>query len=72
MNQTPSYTPKEVTKKLEKLGMVLVRTHGSHNIYRGSGNRYAVVPMHSGDIKRGTLKSILAGAKITVLEFIGM
>lgn len=70
MSTSPSYTPKEVTKKLEKLGMVLVRIHGSHGIYKGSGGRYAVVPMHSGDIKRGTLKSILVGAKITLGEFV--
>lgn len=56
MSQIPSYIPKEVVKELEKLGMVLVRTHGSHNIYKGDGNKYVVVPMHSGDIKRGTLK----------------
>jgi len=50
--------------------MVVVRKTGSHFILRGSGGRWAVVPMHPGvTLKKGTLKSILRGARLSVEKF---
>jgi predicted RNA binding protein YcfA (HicA-like mRNA interferase family) len=51
--------PKELIKLLEKEGFVFVRQSGSHAIYRKTGFKIVVVPMHSKDIPTGTLNSIL-------------
>jgi predicted RNA binding protein YcfA (HicA-like mRNA interferase family) len=51
--------PKELIKLLEKEGFVFVRQSGSHAIYRKTGHKIIVVPIHSKDIPTGTLNSIL-------------
>jgi len=54
--------PKELVKLLEKEGFVFVRQTGSHAIFRKTGFKIIVVPIHSKDIPTGTLKSILKDA----------
>ncbi|MEO1255489.1 MAG: type II toxin-antitoxin system HicA family toxin [Bacteroidota bacterium] len=54
--------PKELIKLLEKEGFVFVRQSGSHAIYRKSGFKIIIVPVHSKDIPTGTLHSILKDA----------
>jgi predicted RNA binding protein YcfA (HicA-like mRNA interferase family) len=56
--------PKELIKLLEKHGFVFVRQSGSHAIYRKTGQKIIVVPIHSKDIPTGTLNSILKDADI--------
>jgi predicted RNA binding protein YcfA (HicA-like mRNA interferase family) len=52
--------PKEVEKILLKNGFFLKRQTGSHRIYYNSKTeKITVVPYHSRDIPKGTLKSII-------------
>jgi predicted RNA binding protein YcfA (HicA-like mRNA interferase family) len=70
MTKLPQVTAKETLKRLQKSGMSIDRKTGGHFILRGKDGRYAVIPMHpSVALKKGTLKNILTGAKITVEEF---
>jgi len=64
----PVLGPKQVASALLKAGFVLIRQTGSHTHYR-KGTLTVTVPMHSGDIKRGTLASILRQARMTPEEF---
>ena len=54
--------PRELIKILEKEGFVFVRQSGSHAIYKKSGNKIIVVPIHSKEIPKGTLNGILKDA----------
>lgn len=70
MTKLPVITARKTLKKLQKSGMVVVRKTGSHFILRGADGCYAVVPTHSRvTLKKGTLKNILKGAKLSVDEF---
>jgi predicted RNA binding protein YcfA (HicA-like mRNA interferase family) len=66
-----SFTPKEIVTILIDHGFELVRTKGSHNVYvnRENGNR-TVVPMHSKDLKKGTLHGILKQAGIDLKDYL--
>ena len=56
-------TAKEVIKKLKADGWTEVRSRGSHIQLKHPNKKGLVtVPMHSGDITRGTLNSILKQA----------
>lgn len=60
--------PRRVAKALEKAGFVLIRQEGSHAQYR-KGTLTVTVPMHGGELKRGTMRSILRQARLTPQEF---
>jgi predicted RNA binding protein YcfA (HicA-like mRNA interferase family) len=64
-----SYTPKEIIAVLTTHGFELIRIKGSHHVYanRQNGKR-TVVPMHSKDLKKGTLHGILKQAGIELSE----
>ena len=62
MPPLPILTAKQVVKGLQRNGFTFARQKGSHATYRHDDGRIAVVPMHSGDLKRGTLRSILRQA----------
>ena len=66
MPKLPTLTPKQLIKKLSKIGFVKDHTTGSHIImYHAQTKRRAVVPYHLKDIKKGTLNSLLKEAGIT-------
>jgi HicA-like toxin of HicAB toxin-antitoxin system len=50
------------------------RTSGSHCrfIHATDPARKVTVPVHSGDLKRGTLRGIIAQAGMTVTEFLAL
>jgi predicted RNA binding protein YcfA (HicA-like mRNA interferase family) len=57
MNQRlPSLTARDVVRVLEKAGFVMSRTSGSHArlIHSIDPARKVTVPIHSGDLKRGS------------------
>ena len=54
--------PKDLIKVLEKEGFVFARQSGSHAIYRKTGFKIIVVPIHSKDIPTGTLNALLKDA----------
>ena len=75
MNQRlPSLTARDAIRALEKAGFVVSRTSGSHCrlIHSADPARKITVPMHTGDLKRGTLRAIIAQAGLTVAEFIAL
>lgn len=66
MPKLPSFTPKQLIKRLKNLGFVQDHTTGSHIIFYHpkTGNR-AVVPYHLRDIPKGTLLSLIREARIS-------
>ncbi len=71
MTKLPQVTAGETLKKLQKSGMVIKRKTGPHYVLYDEGGRYAVVPKHPSKVlKKGTLNSILEGARLTVEEFV--
>jgi predicted RNA binding protein YcfA (HicA-like mRNA interferase family) len=53
-----------LVRLLEANGWRLSRQKGSHAVYKNAGGEIVVVPMHSGDLKPGTLNSILKKARL--------
>jgi predicted RNA binding protein YcfA (HicA-like mRNA interferase family) len=68
----PALTAREVIRALERAGFWEARTSGSHCrlIHATDPARKVTVPIHSGDLKRGTLRGIIAQAGLTVAEFL--
>jgi mRNA interferase HicA len=58
-------TPTKLVKLLRKNGFVFTRQSGSHAIFRNDEKKLKVtVPMHTKDIRKGTLHAILKDAEI--------
>ncbi len=70
MPKLPVIKPREVIKILKKRGFVLVRSDGSHQRYHHSDGRKVTIAFHTRPLKKGTLKSILRQAELTVEEII--
>lgn len=71
MPRLPSLTPREVVRKLKKLGFVEHHQVGSYlTMKHAATNRRAVIPMHAKDLPRGTLMAILREAGIDREEFL--
>lgn len=70
----PSLRPREVIRALERAGFVVTRTSGSHCrlVHRTDTARKVTVPYHNEDLKRGTLRAVIAQAGLTVPEFIAL
>jgi predicted RNA binding protein YcfA (HicA-like mRNA interferase family) len=68
----PALTARDVVRALERAGFVAARQSGSHCrlIHATDPARKVTVPVHTGDLKRGTLRAIIAQAGFTVEEFI--
>ena len=52
---------REIVARIESRGGYFVRQKGSHALYRADGEGVRVqttVPMHTGDVPRGTLRAI--------------
>ncbi|MEK7624855.1 MAG: type II toxin-antitoxin system HicA family toxin [Patescibacteria group bacterium] len=65
-NRLGQLKPTELSKILEKLGFEVRRQTGSHLILRHPvSKRFATIPMHAGDIKRGLLFGIIKQAGLT-------
>ena len=65
MSKLPSLTPKKLLKVLKKQGFVEDHQTGSHLVlYDAKSKRRVVVPMHTKDIPKGTLRAILKSAGI--------
>jgi predicted RNA binding protein YcfA (HicA-like mRNA interferase family) len=73
MNQRlPALTARDVVRALERAGFRQSRTSGSHCrlVHATDPVRKVTIPIHSGDLKRGTLRGIVAQAGLTVAEFL--
>ncbi len=70
MSKLPILKPREVVKAFEKLGWEVVRQRGSHIILIKKGHMATLsVPNHP-EVARGTLRTLIARAGITVEEFL--
>ena len=66
----PILPPNRIISILYKFGFEKVSQKGSHAKYRNKfNNKVCIIPMHK-EIARGTLKSILEQADITIEEFL--
>ncbi|HEY7299181.1 MAG TPA: type II toxin-antitoxin system HicA family toxin [Xanthobacteraceae bacterium] len=75
MNQRlPSVTARQAIRALERAGFVVSRTSGSHCrlVHSRDSARKVTIPVHAGDLSRGTLRAIIAQAGFTVAEFIAL
>ena len=70
MSRLPSLTSREVVVALKKAGFEGRRQRGSHLfLWHPEREVMATVPMHAGDLPRGTLKAIIRQAGLTEDEF---
>lgn len=70
MPAVPILKPSEVIKTFEKLGWEVTRQRGSHIILTKEGYPASLsVPNHN-EVARGTLRSLISKAEITVDEFL--
>ena len=72
MAKLPIVKPKKVIAALQRAGFFIDHQTGSHArlIHQTEPQRRVSVPMHNKDLKRGTLKSILRQAELSVEDLI--
>jgi predicted RNA binding protein YcfA (HicA-like mRNA interferase family) len=71
MPSLPDVNARQVLAALKRAGYLERRSTGGHRILRHpDGGRIAVVPVHTGDLRPGTLASILDQAGLSVEEFL--
>ena len=69
----PVLRPREVVRKLQKLGFVKHHQVGSHlTLKHPATGRRAVVPLHLKDLKKGTLAGLLREAQVEKNEFLAV
>lgn len=70
MTELPTVTASRLIRALQRGGFFIHHSSGSHRVlkHRDHPALRVVVPYHAGDIKRGTLRSILRQAALTVDE----
>jgi mRNA interferase HicA len=65
MSGTPALSPDDLIRILRKHGFEFVRAKGSHQIFKNrTTGKMTVVPMHKGDLPKGTLLAIIKQAGI--------
>ncbi|MFH1464661.1 MAG: type II toxin-antitoxin system HicA family toxin [Pseudomonadota bacterium] len=62
---------RQVARGLQRRGFVLTHCKGSHKQFRGKDGQRVTVPFHEGDLKSGTLCSILRQAGLSYEDLIG-
>ena len=73
MSRLPSLVPREVIAALKRAGFKERRQRGSHLLlYDPNGGARVIVPVHAGELPRGTLKSIIAQSGLSDDEFIAL
>jgi len=71
MPKLPGLKSAEVVRALERAGFVRVRQRGSH-LRLKRGNLAVTVPVHSGDLSKTVVRSILRQAQLTEEEFLAL
>lgn len=69
MPPVPIITPTACVRVLEQLGYTRARQTGSHLVMTANERGIVVVPIHTGTLPRGTLRSIIRMAGSTVEQF---
>jgi predicted RNA binding protein YcfA (HicA-like mRNA interferase family) len=67
MTKLPVIKPRQLEQVLLRAGFEFVRQKGSHRMYTRGVDK-VVIPYHNKDLKKGTLKSVLKQANISVDE----
>ena len=71
MPKLPALKPREIIRKLQKLGFVNDHQTGSHIVmYHSETRKRTVVPYHLKDLPKGTLSAILRETNISKKEFL--
>ena len=71
--ELPILKPKQAIAALEKAGFAVRRQTGSHVIMYKSGIPHPIsIPQHPGDLPKGTLRTIIRQAGLTVEEFLDL
>jgi predicted RNA binding protein YcfA (HicA-like mRNA interferase family) len=69
--ELPVLRPRQIVTALEKAGFEVRRQTGSHIIMYKSDIRYPIsIPQHARDLPKGTLRTIIRQAGLTVEEFL--
>lgn len=68
----PALTARQVLRKLRRADFIFDRqAKGSHEIWRHPDTgRRGIVPNHSGDLPRGTLRAIIQQTGLSLEEFL--
>lgn len=70
MSRLPNVTPRKVVAALKRAGFIEHHQTGSHlYLWRDETRTMTCVPMHSRDVKRPTLKSIVKQAELSEEAF---
>ena len=71
MPNLPSLKPRDVEKILLYNNFYIKRQTGSHRVYHSTQtNAVVVVPFHSKDVRKGTLRSIIRQSKLSLEAFL--
>ncbi len=71
MPPVPAVRGDKLVRALERAGFVVTRIRGSHHRLRHPDGRSTTVPVHPGhDVPKGTLRSVLDDAGMTVEELL--
>ena len=70
----PAIKPRDAIRALERAGFFLHRVTGSHHILKHPDRPAArvTVPMHTHDLKRGTLAAVIKASGLSLDEFLGL
>ena len=67
----PAVKPREAIRALEKAGWRVHRQKGSHvSMHKEGVPTLITIPMHTGDIPKGTLHAIVEDAGLTIEQFL--
>ena len=67
----PAVKPKETIRALEKAGWQVHRQKGSHiSMHKEGIPNLVVIPLHTRDLPKGTLRGILEDAGLTIEQFL--
>lgn len=70
MSKLPSLKPRDVIAALKRVGFVEHHQKGGHlHLWNEGLRRIVTIPVHPGDIKRGTLNAIVRQSGLTVDQF---
>jgi len=71
MSKLPALKSHDLIRALQRAGFTEHRQRGGHKIFK-KGNLRVVVPIHTRDLKKGTVYSIIEQAGLTKKEFIDL
>lgn len=69
MSKLPPLKSKDVIRALHKIGFIEHHQKGSHKIFK-KDNLRVTLPIHSKDLKKGTIHSIIEQIELTLEEFL--